>query len=111
MKILFDQNISFKIIRKIDDIFPLAKQVRNLNLENSSDRKKWEFAKENDYTIITFDADFYDFSIVWGHPPKIVWIRTGNKTTSEVEQILRKHSETIKKFKSDEKLACLEVIG
>ena len=79
MKILFDQNISFRLIRKINDIFPLAKQVRELNLENSTDRQIWEFAKENDYTIITFDADFYDFSIVWGHPPKIVWIRTGNK--------------------------------
>lgn len=111
MKILFDQNISFRLVRKINDIFPLAKQVRELNLENSTDRQIWEFAKENDYTIVTFDADFYDFSIVWGHPPKIVWIRTGNKTTKEVELILRKHIETIKLFKKDDELACLEIIN
>ena len=111
MKILFDQNISFRLVRKINDIFPFAKQVRELNLENSTDRQIWEFAKKNDYTIITFDADFYDFSIIWGHPPKIVWIRTGNKTTKEVELILRNHVQTIEDFSKDDELACLEIIN
>ena len=111
MKILFDQNISFRLVKKVDDILPLARQVRELNLENSTDKEIWEFAKENDYTIVTFDADFYDFSIVWGHPPKIIWIRTGNKTTRQIEVILRKHLETIKLFKENEELACLEIIN
>ena len=55
MRLLFDQNISFRVIKGIQDVFPLAKQVRELGLENYSDRLIWEFAKKEDYTIVTFD--------------------------------------------------------
>lgn len=110
MKLLFDQNISFRLVKRISDIFPEVKQVRGLGLENSTDQEIWSYCKENGYTIITFDADFYDFSVVWGHPPKIVWIRTGNKTTNEIESILRKHEQNIEAFISDKELACLEII-
>ena len=66
MNILFDQNISFRIIPLIQDIFPKAKQVRQLDLENESDKQIWEYAKQHDFIIVTFDSDFYDFSLVWG---------------------------------------------
>jgi len=39
MKLLFDQNISFRVIRGIKDIYPDAKQVREVNLDNSTDRE------------------------------------------------------------------------
>jgi predicted nuclease of predicted toxin-antitoxin system len=44
MKILFDQNISFRIINKIKHLYPEAKQVRELGLENSTDLGIWNFA-------------------------------------------------------------------
>ena len=72
MRLLFDQNISHRLTNRLLDIFPEVKQVRELGIENYSDRVIWEFAKENNYTIVTFDGDFYDFSLVWGHPPKII---------------------------------------
>jgi predicted nuclease of predicted toxin-antitoxin system len=111
MKLLFDQNISHRLIKQISDILPAAKQVRDFGIENYSDKSIWEFAKENKYTIVTFDSDFYDFSLVWGHPPKIVWIRTYNQTTKHVEELLRKHYETIRAFICDDGLACLEIIN
>ena len=55
MKLLFDQNISYRIIKTIEDIFPNSKQVRDLNLENSTDRQIWDYAKLNDYCVVTFD--------------------------------------------------------
>ncbi len=58
MKLLFDQNISFRVVRELTEYFPEAKQVRELNLENTTDRQIWEYAKQNGYTIITFDSDF-----------------------------------------------------
>jgi predicted nuclease of predicted toxin-antitoxin system len=58
MKLLFDQNISFRIVSKLKDTFSEAQQVRELGLENSTDREIWEYAKRNDYTVVTFDADF-----------------------------------------------------
>ena len=111
MKILFDQNISFRIIKRIIDIFPEAKQIRSLGLENQTDQEIWNFAKENGFTLVTFDGDFYDFSLVWGQPPKIVWIRTGNKTTTEIEAILRKHQQNIEMFILENDLACLEIVS
>lgn len=98
MKLLFDQNISFRLINHIQDILPESKQVRELGLENHSDKQVWEYAKQNEFTIVTFDADFYDFSLVWGHPPKIIWIRAYNQTTDNIEKILRKYLSTMQEF-------------
>ena len=109
MKLLFDQNISFRLVSKLKDLFPDCVQVRNLGLENASDTEIWSFAKENDYSIVTFDADFYEFSIVWGHPPKIIWLRSGNTTTLGIESILRLHFEVVSAFLEDEELTCLRL--
>jgi predicted nuclease of predicted toxin-antitoxin system len=111
MKLLFDQNISHRILNHIQDILPEAKQVRDLDLENNSDKQIWEYAKKSAYIIVTFDGDFYDFSLVWGHPPKIIWIRTYNQTTKNVEKILRKYIDKMQDFQNDNDLACLEIIN
>lgn len=57
-KLLLDQNISFRVVRKVSFLFPEAKQVRELGLENSSDQDIWEFARTHGFSIVTFDADF-----------------------------------------------------
>lgn len=78
MKLLFDQNISFRILKKIEKDFPEARQVRSIQLENKTDFEIWNYCKENNFSIVTFDADFFDISLLKGHPPKIIWIRSGN---------------------------------
>lgn len=78
MKLLFDQNISHRLVIAIQDILPDSKQVRELGLENKSDKFIWEYSKKNSYSIVTFDSDFYEFSLIWGHPPKIIWLRSIN---------------------------------
>jgi predicted nuclease of predicted toxin-antitoxin system len=112
MKLLFDQNISFRIVKNILDTFPEAKQVRELGLENNTDRQIWNFARENQYTIVTFDADFFDLSNLLGTPPKIIWIRTGNRKTSDLAELILSRNQAIKEFitnPSYEELACLEI--
>ena len=112
MKLLFDQNVSYRIIKVIADIFPESKQVRNLNLENSTDNPIWDYAKMNDYCIVTFDADFYDLSLVKGTPPKIIWLRTGNTSTKHLEKMIRQNEVLIKEFleHSDyREISCLEI--
>lgn len=56
MKLLFDQNISFRILKKITEYFPEANQVRSLGLENKSDLEIWRFSKENNFSIVTFEC-------------------------------------------------------
>ena len=52
MRLLLDQNISFRVSKIISERYPLVKQVRELGLENSTDFEIWEYAKSNDYTIV-----------------------------------------------------------
>ena len=112
MKLLFDQNISFRIISKIETNFPEAKQVRQLGIENYSDVEIWEFAKENEFSIVTFDADFFDLSNLKGHPPKIIWLRFGNTKTDFLADIINSKNSIIKDFISSDaylEIACLEI--
>jgi predicted nuclease of predicted toxin-antitoxin system len=112
VKLLFDQNISFRIISKIEINFPEAKQVRQLGIENYSDIEIWKFAKENKFTIVTFDADFFDLSNFKGHPPKIIWLRFGNTKTEFIASIINSRNSIIKNFIDsieNSEIACLEI--
>jgi predicted nuclease of predicted toxin-antitoxin system len=112
MKLLLDQNISFRITNKIQDLFPGSKQVRDLGLENSKDSFLWNYAKENNYCIVTFDGDFYDFGLIKGSSPKVIWLRLGNTTAQNIEIVLRKNYDLIKTFLTDPnyiEIGCLEI--
>jgi predicted nuclease of predicted toxin-antitoxin system len=109
MKFLIDQNISQKIIPNLKNSYPNSAHVVGLGLENSTDKMIWEYAKSNNFIIVTFDADFYNFSVVWGFPPKIIWIRAFNQTTSFVEELLIDYYSSIQDFLDDENLSCLEL--
>ena len=109
MKFLFDQNISFK---KIETFFPNSNQVRQLGIENYSDNEIWEYAKDNDFSVVTFDADFFEISNLKGHPPKIIWLRTGNLTTNNIIEILISKKEILTDFLQNplyEEISCLEI--
>lgn len=110
MKLLFDQNISPKIVKQLEDIFPDAKQVRHLGLENASDIQIFEYAKYNGFAIVTFDSDFVDLNIVKGFPPKIIWLKTGNLTTKSISELIIKNTQILKDFLESEKNEILEVI-
>ena len=112
MKLLFDQNISFRIGKKIHSIFPESKQVRDLELEDASDIEIWEYAKRNSFVIVTFDADFADIASIKGCPPKIIWLRTGNMTTNNIVAILKKHQMILNEFVENAEygeISCLEI--
>jgi predicted nuclease of predicted toxin-antitoxin system len=109
VKLLFDRNISFRIIKIISTHFPESAQVRELQLEGATDRQIWEYAKRNNYVIVSFDEDFYDYSNLYGHPPKIIWLRTGNTKTLYIANLLLQKEEIIKSFLDDKDVSCLEV--
>lgn len=110
MKLLFDQNISFRIVKSLESHFEKVTQVRLENLENSADRDIWEYAKRNDFIIATFDSDFYDFSVIWGAPPKIILIKSFDQTTRSIANLLIEHKKSIVDFENDQSIDCLEII-
>lgn len=112
MKLLFDQNISFRIARKLNDVFPACKHVSDCRLNNSEDAYIWKFARNNDFAIVTFDSDFYDFSVIYGHPPKVIWICSGNLSTNQLVELLIDHQISINEFLTHEKFteqSCLVI--
>ena len=98
MKLLLDENLSDKIVRKIIDLYPKSAHVKNLALNNTDDEIIWEYAKKNDFAIVSKDADFYQRSLLYGHPPKFVYLRIGNSSTAKIVQILRDSFDTIGQF-------------
>ena len=107
MKLLFDQNLSHKLARRVADLFPNSTHVREVGLKEAEDPAVWEYAKQQSFLIVSKDADFHQRSFLLGFPPKVVWIRLGNCTTAEVEQVIRKNFESIKVFAEDEEAAFL----
>lgn len=59
MKLLFDENLSHKLVRALEDLFPGSEHVRNLGLKAADDHVIWEQAKSNDSIIVSKDSDFY----------------------------------------------------
>lgn len=110
MNLLFDQNISFRILKWIDDIFPGSISVHDLEYHNPHDLDIWKFAKLNNYVIITFDAGFVDISNLRGYPPKIIWLRIGNTSTKNIADRIRAEQRSIMEFLSNSESAFLEII-
>lgn len=98
MKLLFDQNISFRILKSIEAHYPEAVQISQTKLNNPTDREIWNFAKENNYTIVTFDSDFNDLLTLYGLPPKIIWLRVGNTSTKNLAAFFIQRHEIIEEF-------------
>src|SRR5258708_4760795 len=108
-KFLLDQNLSYKIIKEIEDIFPKSTHVRLLNLDTSDDLTVWRYAKENGYHIVTQDTDFSDISTLNGYPPKIIRINTGNTATQTIIKLLQNKCEIINEFLDNKKIGYLEI--
>jgi predicted nuclease of predicted toxin-antitoxin system len=96
VKLLFDENLSHKLVRALEDLFPGSEHARTLGLKAADDRLIWEQAKRDDLSIVSKDSDFYQRSLLFGHPPKVIWIRRGNCSTVAVEAILRMHFQDVK---------------
>ena len=109
MKLLFDQNLSRRLVGRLADIFPDASHVGVLGMDHASDETLWEYARANDYVIVTKDADFNDLSVLRGSPPKLIWLRLGNCTTTQVEAAIREHQQDIKVLLADSALGILAI--
>lgn len=108
MKLLFDQNLSFRLCAKLADLFPDSSQVSLAGLASAMDRDIWNYAGLNGFVLVSLDVDFADMATLVGPPPKVIWLRCSNQPVSSVEKLLRNHFEIITSFEADA-AACLEI--
>jgi predicted nuclease of predicted toxin-antitoxin system len=112
MKILIDQNISFRLISRIEAAFPEIQHVKSLDLINTDDLKIFMYARSNNFdAILTIDEDFYNILLTKGLPPKIIWLRLHNATVANQAKVILDNTLTIYQFLKDENSDCLEIFS
>jgi predicted nuclease of predicted toxin-antitoxin system len=114
LKLLFDQNISPKIVRHLGGEMQATAEVNHVRfagLEDASDYTIFQYAKTNHYTIVTFDSDFVDLSVLNGFPPNIIYLKTGNLTTKAIATLLNDHLAHIVDFLEMGVKGVLEING
>ena len=107
MKLLLDQNISHKLVKELDKLYPQSNHVYLLGLYKSTDDEVWNYARNNNFTIVTQDSDFNERSLIYGYPPKVIWIKSGNTSTQHIKNLLVKHKKDIELFEEDKSQGCL----
>lgn len=58
----------------------------------------WSYAAQHGYMLVSKDTDFHDRSVLYGAPPKVVWLRIGNCTVSDTADLLRSQYIAIRHF-------------
>jgi len=101
VKLLFDQNLSPRLVELLQDAFPDSVHVQAIGMELSLDIDLWQWAISHECTIVSKDEDFSQLSTLLGSPPKVVWLRLGNCTTQMIESKLRQHIDEIEDFISN----------
>ena len=109
MKLLFDQNISYKVVKGISSVFRESQHVSDVQLSQASDLEIWEYAKNNDLCIVSFDHDFIDLSTLKGNPLKIIWLRTGNTSTENIISLFQNSVFIIEDFLQNNESSFLEL--
>jgi predicted nuclease of predicted toxin-antitoxin system len=109
MKLLFHQNLSFRLCQNLADLFPESSHVRLLGLSEAGDLALWDYAKANGFAIVSQDADFAEMAVLLRPSPKVIWLRTGNQSTAEISILLRRHADLITAFGKDDDATCLEI--
>ncbi len=101
MRLLFDENLPPRLVSRLADIYPASVHVRDVGLKNVPDELVWQYAQVNGLLIVSKDSDFHHRSLLFGFPPKVIWIRRGNCSVQKIETILRDHQAEINAFDRD----------
>jgi predicted nuclease of predicted toxin-antitoxin system len=110
VKLLFDENLSPKLVDALADLYPQSAHVDRIGLGGASDTEVWEYAKQHGFTLASKDSDFHERSVLIGYPPKVVWIRRGNCSNRQIELILRNKVADIRALVESPELSYLIIL-
>jgi predicted nuclease of predicted toxin-antitoxin system len=109
MKLLLDENLSRRIVPFIQDSYPDSTQVALIGLESVNDAIIRQYAISHDYVIVTKDADFYEMNMVYGQPPKIIWLKIGNQSKAATIKALLENQSQIEQALMIDNKDCIEI--
>jgi predicted nuclease of predicted toxin-antitoxin system len=98
VKLLFDENLSRRLGRILADLYPESTHVEDVGLLGARDAEIWEYAKEHGYLLVSKDTDFYERSVLYGAPPRLIWLRIGNASVRDTAALLRDNYIIVRHF-------------
>ncbi len=107
MRLLFDENLSRHLVRRLADVYPDSAHVVPLGLGHVADLEIFRFAAEHGLAVVTKDLDFAQLGMALGPPPKILWLRIGNCQVEAVEALLIQALPAVQEFEANPELAVL----
>jgi predicted nuclease of predicted toxin-antitoxin system len=107
VKLLFDANLSHKLVGILARDFPGCAHVRDLGLRAAEDGQIWDHARVQGLTIVSKDTDFRERSYVEGFPPKIIWLDVGNAGAAAIAELFRRERPRVEHFERQEEASLL----
>lgn len=110
MKLLLDENLSIRVLENVVDLYLGSSHVSLLGLTRTDDSVIWNRARAENFCIVSKDSDFYQRSLLFGAPPKVVFLKVGNCTTAKILSVLLYNDHVISRFQEDQD-ASLLILG
>jgi predicted nuclease of predicted toxin-antitoxin system len=110
MKLLLDENLSRRIVPFIQEGYPGSTQVALIGLEQADDKTIRQYAMDNDFVVVTKDADFYEMNLLYGPPPKIIWLKMGNQSKAATIKTLLDYQPAIEQALLQDDKAFIEIV-
>lgn len=111
MKLLFDQNLSRRLVSRLATEFPESEHVAEVGLDQATDDAIWAHAGDEGFVVVSKDADFRQLAFLHGPPPKVVWLRVGNVSTDAIHELLAASVKVLEAFGSSEEESLLVLDG
>jgi len=109
MKLLLDENLSRRIVPFLQGDYPGSTQVALLGMERMADREIWEYARQNNFVVVSRDSDYHELSLLYGPPPTVIWLKTGNQSKAALLNTLVWNKAAIEKALFEDGKACIEI--
>ena len=107
MTLLFDENLSPKLVTSLAAEYPDSLHVRDIELRGEADQAIWDYARAHGFAIVSKDTDFRERSYVSGFPPKIIWLDVGNLGTAGIITVLTAERTRVERFAVMEEVSVL----
>jgi predicted nuclease of predicted toxin-antitoxin system len=109
MKLLLDANLSWRLVNKLLEHYPFVSHIDFEIGEMETDLNIFKYAKINNFIIVTNDEDFVDLVNLYGAPPKIVLLKTGNQSNNYLLQLLINQYKEIENLYNSDVTELLEL--
>ena len=102
MKLLLDENLSHRLVARLEEAFPDTASVNQVGLRSQPDTAVWTYAADQGFAIVSKDEDLRQLSFFRGHPPKVIYLNVGNAGTNQVADLLLRNKNRIATFLDDQ---------